>query len=356
MKAASSSVPGAEAIGLKTINSSDASKLAKAKSGIFALVSDLPFQIKLISARCFRAAPIGLTLLSPIPFPWLLALTACSPSYSVPQTDTPATLSLPTSLFGPPTAITTSIVPPGDTPNLTPSATSALVAAASLTPNTTSTVKPFVPPPGVPPPLTMQLPAGWHATYTEVPVMDQLSQALVNVAAYAGPVSDGGTGFIYILWNYPSLVPVDPNALPTSVADLVNQQLLSDGLRLLDGTVLDASCTFGNYGHTTFTVGGQPAVGQLFQAAACQDNNSDVAGWYAGVRQAGTNLLFYAYVQPVSAYNNGRADVQHILDSVVFSQATVTPPGIPTASPMPTVRPPPLLSPSVAPTGTPELD
>jgi hypothetical protein len=230
------------------------------------------------------------------------------------------------------------------------------VAAASLSPNTTPTVTPFVPPPGVPPPLTIQLPTGWHATYTEVPVVDQFSQALINVAAYAGPVSDNGIGSIYVLWNYPSLVPVDPGSLPTTVADLVNQQLLSDGLRLLHGTVLDASCTFGNYGHTTFTIGGQPAVGQLFQAAACQDNSSDVAGWYAGVRQAGVNILFYAYVQPVSAYNNGRADLQRILDSVVFSQATVTPIGMPTALPQPTSPPGPTLSPTVAPTGTPELD
>lgn len=287
---------------------------------------------------------------------FLVALSACNPSYTLPPTATPLSIVRSSATPVPATATAVPTLLLTDTPNLTPSATSALVAAASLTPNTRPTIAPFVPPAGVPPPLTIQLPAGWHATYTEVPVVDQFAQALINVAAYAGPVSTGGTGYIYILWNYPSLVPVDPGALPTSVADLVNQQLLSDGLRLLHGTVLDASCTFGNYGHTTFTIGGQPAVGQLFQAAACQDASSDVAGWYAGVHQAGINLLFYAYVQPVSAYNNGRADIQRVLDSVAFSSSTVTPPGMPTASATATVPTQAAHSPTVAPTGTPELD
>jgi hypothetical protein len=305
--------------------------------------------------RGWRAFCTCSTSLLSIALLLFLALTACAPS-SAPAT-TPIPTLLPTNRPAAPTATGIPTLLPTDTPNRTPSATSALVAAASLTPNTTPTVKPFVPAPGVPPPLTIQLPTGWHATYTQIPVIDQFSQALVNVAAYAGPVSDAGTGFIYILWNYPSLVPINPGALPTSVAALVNQQLLSDGLRLLHGTVLDASCTFGNYGHTDFTVGGQEAIGQLFQAAACQDNSPDVAGWYAGVRQAGTNLLFYAYVQPVSAYNNGRADVQRILDSVVFSTATITPARIPLTSPPPaTVPPRPTLSPSAISTGTPELN
>ncbi|MHB8625314.1 MAG: hypothetical protein ACYDBJ_01730 [Aggregatilineales bacterium] len=283
-----------------------------------------------------------------------LLLSACS----VPAmpTASPIPTVLPTVTSAVPTATDIPTLLPTDTPNLTPSATSALVSAASLMPNTTPSAKPFVPQPGDPPPLTIQLPSGWHATFTQVPVSDQLSQALVNVAAYAGPVGDGGTGFIYILWNYPSLVPVNPGALPTSAADLVNQQLLSDGLRLLRGTVLDASCTFGNYGHTDFTVGGQAAVGQLFQAAACQDNSPDVAGWYAGLRQAGKNLLFYAYIQPVSAYNNGRADVQRILDSVIFSATTSTPIRTPVISPSSTVPPRPTLAPTAIPTGTPELD
>lgn len=287
---------------------------------------------------------------------FVAALSACSPSPALTPAASPIPTLLPTNTSAAPTATDIPTLLPTDTPNLTPSATSALVAAASLTPNTTPSARPFVPQPGDPPPLTIQLPSGWHATFTQVPVADQFSQALINVAAYAGPVSDNGTGFIYVLWNYPSLVPVNPGALPTSASDLVNQQLLSDGLRLLRGTVLDASCTFGNYGHTDFTVGGQPAVGQLFQAAACQDNSPDVAGWYAGLRQAGKNLLFYAYIQPVSAYNNGRADVQHILDSVVFSSVTATPPGTPAAPPSLTALPRPTLAPTVIPTGTPELD
>jgi hypothetical protein len=200
----------------------------------------------------------------------------------------------------------------------------------------------------------MTLPKGWRATYTRLPVVDQVGEALVNVAAYAGPVSGdaqtSGTGFIYILWNYPSLAPVNPAALPTSIADFQNQQILGDAYRLLRGTVFDISCTFGTYGHGDFTIGKRPAVGQTFQSTACQDNSPDVVGWYAGLYQGGTGLLFYAYIQPVAAYNLGRPDLQHILDSVVFGAANPA-----TAAPVsPTIAK--TTAPALLPTGTSELN
>jgi len=164
----------------------------------------------------------------------------------------------------------------------------------------------------------------------------------INVAGYAGPLSNGGTGFIYILWNYPSLVPVNPVAIPTSSGDLAQAQLYSDGRRFLQGTILDVNCTVGNYGRQTFPIGGQVAVGQMFQSSQCPDGSPDVAGWYAGVNAGGQRLLFYAYIQPVSSFLAARADLQQILNSVVFrvpttnsvTTATVAPSGQAGATPL----------------------
>ena len=259
---------------------------------------------------------------------------ACEPAVTIPGTPivaSPIATNVPQVVATTPvkSAATVTTVPSA-TPNLTPSATSALVAMLSLTPNLTAvaTTAPFVPEPGTSPPLTLTLPKDWRVTYTRLPVVDQVGEALINVAAYAGPVTGDaqttGTGFIYVLWNYPSLAPANPGALPTSVADFQKQQILGDAYRLLRGTVFDVSCTFGTYGHNDFTIGKMPAYGQTFQSTACQDNSPDVVGWYAGLYQGGTGLLFYAYIQPVADYNLGRPDLQRILDSIVFSPNPVS--------------------------------
>ena len=273
----------------------------------------------------------------------MLLSSACQSAAAIPPTAVPTVISSSTSTSVP-TAVTATPAPSA-TANLTPSATSALVAALTLTPNqtTAATSAPFIPQAGSAPPLSLTLPSNWHSTYTRLPVVDQVGEALVNVAAYAGPVSGEtstpGTGFIYIIWNYPSLAPANPAALPTSVADLQRQQILGDAYRLLRGTVFDVSCTFGTYGHSDFRIGALPAVGQSFQTTACADQSPDVVGWYAGLSQGGAPYLFYAYIQPVSDFNLGQPDLQHILDSVLFSAAAATPGSRPTVIASPTVPP-----------------
>ena len=292
---------------------------------------------------------------------YAVLLTSCEPAVTIPGTPIIAASPMATSMIQP--AVVTQVKPaatvssaPSSTPNLTPSATSALVAAMSLTPNLTpvATNAPFVPEPGAPPPLTLTLPKGWRATYTRLPVVDQVGEALINVAAYAGPVTGEaqttGTGFIYVLWNYPSLAPANPGALPKSVTDFQKQQILGDAYRLLRGTVFDVSCTFGTYGHNDFMIGKLPAYGQTFQSTACQDNSPDVVGWYAGLYQDGTSLLFYAYIQPVADYNLGRPDLQTVLDSVVFNATTTV--STATAAPILTKAVPS----TFLPTGTAELN
>jgi hypothetical protein len=260
---------------------------------------------------------------------------------STPATATPTLMVLPpvaTSL--PPVALATGTQP-------TPSPV--------IGPAITSTA--FVPPPGDPPPLALVLPSGWRATYTQAPILAQGQQVLINVAGYAGPVADHGTGFLYILWNYPSLVPVNPAAVPTTTSDINQAEIYSDGLRFLQGTILDSDCTIGNYGHQTFKVGGQSAVGQMFQSSQCPDGSPDVAGWYSGINLSGQKLLFYAYIQPVSAYNNGHIDLQHILDSVTFHVPTpIGGSSGPTLAPVQLgVTVPATLPPALQATGTPML-
>lgn len=205
-----------------------------------------------------------------------------------------------------------------------PSATSALLVVAS--PNIDATLHAtFVPTvSAVPPPLTLKLPDGWKSTYTVILPRDQLSEQLMNVAAYAGPVADKGTGFIFIFWNFPSITPLNPGATPLSAEELSRQMILSDGFRLLRGTVVDISCQVGVYADV-FKLGGTPVTGQRFQTVGCQDGTPDNAGWYVGAFPNNRELLIYAYVEPVSAYNSGRADLQHILDTVQFSVSAATP-------------------------------
>ncbi len=235
-----------------------------------------------------------------------------------PKNGQPAATNAPLSLTA--TSTTATIAPA----SLAPSATSALLAAAS--PNIDAMLRAtFIPTsaagaPGIPPPLTIKLPADWKSTYTLVPLRDQLSEVTMNVAAYAGPIADKGTGFIFILWNFPSITPISGGTAPKTSEELRRQMVLSDGFRLLRGTVVDATCEVGVY-PDAFNVAGTAVTGQRFQTANCQDGSPDNAGWYVGLFPGDRELLIYTYVEPVSAYNNGRGDLQRILDTITLSAA-----------------------------------
>ncbi len=232
-----------------------------------------------------------------------------------------------------------------------PTSTSALLAmtpGAGLTPLPTQPALVL----GSPPPLDIKLPPNWQYGFQSLPIRDWLVQASMNVAVYKGPVQ-GGTGTIIVLWGFPSLGP-PPTAsgaqLPGTVAagtlspDMRRQMLWADGLRLLQGTVVDITCNVGNHSRGEFMVGGQPAYGEYFAAVQCQ-GEPDATGWFAGLNQYGGNFIFYVMIEPPEAYNNGRAEMQKILDTVVFRKPGETP-----------VGPPPTNTPAVAaPTATPSL-
>jgi hypothetical protein len=189
--------------------------------------------------------------------------------------------------------------------------------------------------PGGAPPLDIKLPPNWKYGYQLVPIRDQFVQASMNMAVYQGPVT-GGQGTIIVLWGFPSLAPPPTlsgaqlltNAPGTPAPDLQAQAIWADGLRLLQGTVLDLTCNVGHFGQRTLTIGGQQAIGEYFAASQCQ-GEPDTAGWFAGLRQGGGNFLFYAYIDPVQAYNQGRPEVQQILDTVVFRTTSATRPAAP---------------------------
>jgi len=232
-------------------------------------------------------------------------------------------------------------------PSLTPSPTLSLPTAAPLqtqlptptspllaatpTPLTTPTATPNLLREGSPPPLTLDLPPDWRAGYQVVPVRVALEAYPMNVAVYRGALREGGIGTLIVLWGFPSIAPPPtlpplagtPTAPPDPLGDFISRALYSDGLRLLQGAVIDITCNVGTTGQTPLSVAGMAGVGTYFSVTQCQ-GEPDTAGWFVGVRVNNRSYLFYIYVEPVEAYNAARPQLQEILDSVRFLTPTPT--------------------------------
>jgi hypothetical protein len=217
-----------------------------------------------------------------------------------------------------------------------PTSTSALLAVTVL-PSTTP-LPPAALLPGAAPAIDIKLPSGWKAEYYVVPIREALVQASVNLARYYGPVNNNGVGTILVLWGFPSIGAPPTAAAPGPTATPVpnvtplsyQQQLLwSDGIRLLQGTVVEITCNVGTYEQRFFQVGPMTGIGAYFNVSQCPDE-PDTVGWFAGVNASTTNYLFYAYVEPIQTYNEGRTQLQTILDTVTFKT-----PAIPTNTPKP---------------------
>ncbi|GAB4551624.1 MAG: hypothetical protein OHK0023_18770 [Anaerolineae bacterium] len=210
-----------------------------------------------------------------------------------------------------------------------PTPTSPLLAS-------TPTLPPTPTPPllerGYPPPLAMRLPDSWLASYQIVPLRVALADYAMNIAIYRGALADSSTGTLVIMWGFPSIAPPPtmaplegtPTREPLPFGDMVSQMLWSDGLRLLQGTLVDVSCNVGTTGQGVFQVGGVDGIGTFFNVAQCQ-GEPDTAGWFVGVRAHDRTYLFYAFIEPVEAYNAGRPQMQAILDSIEFLVPTMTP-------------------------------
>lgn len=259
-------------------------------------------------------------------------LPTITPLPSVTASPTVA-LGVPTGLPGPSATATSALLAATVTssaPQSTP--TSALLSASATPANNTPQPTVALVQSGGAPLLSFKFPQGWVYAFQRVSVRTGLSESFMNVAIYRGPLPKG-TGTIIVLWGYPNTVapPTStpgsgtPTGVPGSGTDILSQMLWTDGLRLLQGAILDITCNVGTTGQRMFSVGNVQGIGTFYNVTGCQ-GEPETAGWFVGVNQYERNYLFYAYIEPVDAYNDARGDLQKILDTVQFiPPPTVTP-------------------------------
>jgi hypothetical protein len=156
-----------------------------------------------------------------------------------------------------------------------------------------------------PPPLSIDIPAEWDAIHVLVPVANGIAAGNVAMSVYEGSLGNGLTGTIWIIWGFPNVLN------PRGEADL-----WSDGLQLLRGLLFDG-CNIGIDAKRDYVVGSLPAVGTIFSAVDCPEGD-DIAGWFAALRVSGGNYAFFMGVQPVDRVGEGIAQLQPVIDSVVF--------------------------------------
>lgn len=276
------------------------------------------------------------------------------PSISLPLTLSIGALLLAIGLNQPRAAAQTTA-----TPTIVGSATSPLLA---LTPVIGTTPLPTLPAMerGSSPGVSLVLPRGWRYGYFSRVSTDLLIQGQINLGIYTGPIRTGN-GTIILLWNYPSISPMPTAMAPGAVIetptpgglDPVQQALWADGLRLLQGTVVDITCNIGHYGQRRdLTVGKLPAIGESFTASQCADE-PDAVGWFAGIRQFDVDYLFFVYIEPAEQFNDLKTDIQIILDTAVFSPlarptlaVSLTPNGTPNGTPSAVITVPVTVTPT----------
>ncbi len=236
-------------------------------------------------------------------------IAGCAPAPTATPTATPVPTDTPTL---PPSETPTPTETPAPTRTPLPSVTPT-EAAAMPTPQATADVGE-----GIAPPYDVTLPQGWQVGYGILPVRDGVTESGVPVAIYTGSIAadPAVTGWIVVLWGFPSL-----SARPEA-------DLWADGLRFLRGALLDSSCNIGTDLSRTFSVGGRDdAVGTFFSAVSCR-GEPDTAGWFAGLTEQGGHYVFFAYAEPLEGIDAARAELQAILDSIVWQP-------IPTWTPTP---------------------
>ncbi|MDZ4769283.1 MAG: hypothetical protein SGJ24_09155, partial [Chloroflexota bacterium] len=166
------------------------------------------------------------------------------------------------------------------------------------------------------PPITLTLPDGWQ-TGLDVLVLQDID-AIRNIpfAVYTGAVS-GGTGTIVLLWGFPNLLPASAVTLSGEIRPEM-LDLYLDGTRLLRVAVVEQGCNIGTDIRRSYSIGGLEAIGTGFAAVDCPQL-TDTRGWFAGLRQYELNFVFYAFVEPIAAFDAAQADLQAILDTAQFA-------------------------------------
>lgn len=198
------------------------------------------------------------------------------------------------------------------TPELTPEATEILIDFLGLP---------------IQPPMEISLPEGWDLLlrdtylYNDIIANEDGSYLEdVPIDVYSGPLSNGVTGWIVMVWGFDSLVV--SNGIE---ADFEERSMWFDGLRMLRLVVFEPSCNLGTGPQRSYTIGQVPAVGTTFSAVDCPNNWPDTRGWFASVKVDGLNFAFYAYADPLQPLeSNFEYELQAILDTVVFKVDEVT--------------------------------
>ena len=164
--------------------------------------------------------------------------------------------------------------------------------------------------PGTPPPLTLDLPAGWEAAHVLLPFRTPVTVSEVPMSLYEGPLPGGATGHLFLFWGFPNVTG------PSGKIDL-----WTDALQILRGSLVDQSCNLGiDLEPKTYTVGEHDAVGSLFSAVDCE-GEPDTAGYFAALQVAGGNFAFYFAVEPPGAFADQFPALQAVLESVRFDPA-----------------------------------
>lgn len=227
----------------------------------------------------------------------VIAATAEGPVTGPTPTQTPLPTVTVTPFRASPTPVT--VIP---TPTRYPARTSVPVVAADS--GETMALLP-----GVPPPVTVPLPAEWETVDLVVPLRTfdgELHDAPLTI--YFGSLADGVTGFVYLYWGFPSTM------------DYITMEYnpWADGVQILRGSLVGESCNLGLYDQRAFRVGDYEGVGAYYQASECEDEAS-TAGWFVALRVNDAPFVFYTAVEPWDALNEYQIVLQAILDGVTFS-------------------------------------
>lgn len=219
----------------------------------------------------------------------------------------PPTADVLPSLTPEPTLVPT--LQPSPLPTLQPSIT----PEPEVTPTETAVVVDAMLEEEVPPPLTLNLPAGWQSGSGVRLFNDIGDLRVVPFGLYTGPLT-GGQGFIVVLWDFPNATSGNP-----FLADGTEPDLYVDGLRLLRLLILETECVIGTDLKMEYSIGGRIASGTQFSTTDCPEIQN-TRGWFAGLFEQNVPFMFYAYTEPLSAMDGAaQQELQQILDSVQFA-------------------------------------
>lgn len=200
-------------------------------------------------------------------------------------------------------------------PNVTPSPTLTPPPTSNI-PTNTPTLRPTATLAAVqpinPPPLTIDIPDGWEQGHFRVPVRNQFVESTVNLSIYEGALPNGMTGRIWLLWHFPSYLPLNPE----------NLDLWPDSTMYLR-SFLFQGCNIGLNveGRKAYRVGGQDAFGSTFQAVDCQNDTPDTAGWFMALQYGDENFSFYMGVEPARRVTEGIPYLQGIVNTIQFTES-----------------------------------